>query len=100
MKTATVRKPQISQETLRDYLRIKGDLRVLKEDFEAIQNDIVAGLEAGEEVEAGAYEARLSSFEKRSVNWKQVVVNLKGAGYANNVLSHTKAKTYRKLVVS
>ncbi len=89
----------ISQFQLAHYATLANQIEALKAEQSTLQQQLIAALSNGTEVEAGARSASLKTCERRSVSWRSVVERLKGAGYASQVLSHTKPKTFLKLVV-
>ncbi len=89
----------ITQFSMARYASLSAQIEALKAEQSQLQQQLIAALQGGVKVEAGARSASLKACERRSVSWRSVVVRLKGAGYAQNVLSHTKPTTYIKLVV-
>jgi hypothetical protein len=89
----------ISQFQLARYATLANQLEALKAEQSALQQQLIAALSSGAQVEAGARSASLKACERRSVSWRSVVERLKGAGYASRILSCTKPTTYTKLVV-
>ncbi len=89
----------ISQFQLARYATLANQLEALKAEQVALQQQLIAALINGAEVEAGPRSASLKTCERRSVSWRSVVERLKGTGYAQNVLSHTKPTSYIKLIV-
>jgi len=89
----------ISQFQLARYATLANQLEALKAEQSTLQQQLIAALSNGAEVEAGARSASLKTCERRSVAWKDVVIRLRSAGYASRILSCTKPTTYTKLVV-
>ncbi len=89
----------ISQFQLARYATLANQLEALKAEQSALQQQLIAALGSGAQVETGARSASLKTCERRSVSWRSVVERLKGAGYASRILSCTKPTTYTKLVV-
>jgi len=89
----------ISQFQLGRYATLANQLEALKAEQSALQQQLIAALSSGAEVESGGRSASLKTCERRSVSWRSVVERLKGAGYASRILSCTKPTTYTKLVV-
>ncbi len=89
----------ISQFQLARYATLANQIEALKAEQSALQQQLIAALGSGAQVEAGARSASLKTCERRSVSWRSVVERLKGAGYASRILSCTKPTTYTKLVV-
>ncbi len=89
----------ISQFDLARYATLGNQLEALKAEQSALQEQLIAALGSGAQVEAGAHSASLKTCERRSVSWRSVVERLKGAGYASRILSCTKPTTFLKLVV-
>ena len=90
---------KISQFDLARYASLANQLEALKAEQSALQQQLIAALQSGVKVEAGARSASLKACERRSVSWRSVVERLKGAGYASRILSCTKPTTFLKLVV-
>ncbi len=89
----------ISQFQLGRYATLANQIEALKAEQAALQQQLIAALGSGAEVEAGARSASLKTCERRSVSWRSVVERLKGAGYVSNVLAHTKPSSYIKLII-
>ena len=89
----------ISQFDLARFASLANQLEALKAEHAQLQKQLIADLRSGATTEPGARTASLKTCERRSVSWRAVVERLKGAGYAQNVLSHTKPTTCTKLVV-
>ncbi len=89
----------ISQFQLARYSALSNQLESLKSEQAQLQQQLIAALSSGASVEDGARSASLKACERRSVAWKDVVIRLKGAGYAQNVLAHTKPTSYIKLII-
>ena len=90
---------KISQFLLAKFAALEDELEALKAEHSQLQEQLIASLSSGARVEPGAHTAQLLTWNRRSVAWKDVVIRLKGTGYAQNVLSHTKPTTCTKLVV-
>ncbi len=100
MATPILSQPQtITQFDLARYATLANQIEALKAEQSTLQQQLIAALSSGAEVEAGARSASLKTCERRSVSWRSVVERLKGTGYAQNVLSHTKPTSYTKLIV-
>ena len=89
----------ISQFDLARYATLANQIEALKAEQSQLQEQLIAALQSGAEVEAGARSASLKTCERRSVSWRSVVERLKGAGYVSNVLAHTKPSRYIKLII-
>ena len=97
MKAKT--KTEVSQFDLARFATLSAKIEILKAEYSDLQEYLIHQLSSGGKVEQGARTAFLKSHVRRSVAWKSVVVRLKGEGYANNVLSHTKPTVITKLIV-
>ena len=89
----------ISQFDLARLATLSATLENMRAEYSDLQEYLIHQLSSGGKVEQGARTAFLKSHVRRSVAWKSVVVRLKGEGYANNVLSHTKPTVITKLIV-
>ncbi len=89
----------VTQFQIGRYSALSNQLESLKAEQAALQAQLIAALQSGASVEAGARSASLKACERRSVSWRSVVERLKGTGYASRILSCTKPTTYTKLVV-
>ena len=89
----------ITQFQLARYATLSSQLEALKAEQAQLQQQLIAALSNGASVEAGARSASLKTCERRSVAWKDVVIRLKGAGYASRILSCTKPTGYTKLII-
>ena len=90
---------RISQFTLARFVKLSNQIANLKAEQSALEQQLTYALESGAEVESGNHAAKLRTTERRSVQWKAVVIRLKSEGYARRVLASTKPKTYVKLIV-
>ncbi len=100
MATPILSQPQtVSQFDLSRYVSIVNQIDALKAEQSALEQSLTSALGNGAVVEPGAHTAQLKTSERRNVSWKSVVERIKGSGYVSQVLSHTKPKTYTKLVV-
>ncbi len=100
MATPILSQPQtITQFDLARYVTMANQIDGLKAEQSALEHQLTASLDSGAVVEPGNHTAKLRTTERRNVSWKSVVERLKGAGYVRQVLSHTKPKTFTKLVV-
>ena len=89
----------VSQFTLARFVKVSNQLAALKAQHAVLEQQLTSDLADGCEVESGTHTASLKTIERTSVSWKSVVVRLKSEGYARQVLSSTKPKTYVKLIV-
>ena len=89
----------ITQFHLARYQSLSTQLEALKKERGELEQQLIAQLSSGVQVEPGARSASLKTYDRRTVSWRAVVIRLKGAGYAQNVLSHTKPTTITQLVV-
>ena len=91
---------QISQFQLARFAKIANQIDALKAEQLALEQSLTTALANGFKVESGTHTASLKTTERRNVSWRGVVERLKGSGYVRQVLSHTKPKTFTKLIVS
>lgn len=89
----------ISQGLLAGLMALRRQREALDAQIQAAEADIRASLEAGADVEPGTFRAFLKQTERRNVAWREVVERLKGAGYCENVLAHTKPSVSVRLIV-
>jgi len=89
----------ITQFDLVRYASLSAQIDSLKSEHAELERQLITAIGSGANVEKGTHTAQLKTSERRNVSWKSVVVRLKGSGYVSQVLSHTKPKTYTKLVV-
>jgi len=100
MATPILSQPQtITQFDLARYATLANQIDALKAEQSALEHQLIMAIGSGAEVEPGSHTAQLKTTQRRNVSWKNVVIRLKGSGYVNQVLSHTKPKTFLKLVV-
>ncbi len=100
MATPILSQPQtITQFDLARYASLTAQIDTLKAEQSALQQQLMTALGSGATTEPGARSASLKTCERRSVSWRSVVERLKGAGYAQNVLAHTKPSSYVKLII-
>ena len=100
MANPIISQPQtITQFDLARYVTMANQIDALKREQADLESQLITSLDSGCKVEPGSHTAKLRTTERRNVSWKSVVERLKGAGYVQQVLSHTKPKTFTKLVV-
>ncbi len=101
MATPILSQPQtvVTQFDLARYASLSAQIDSLKSEHAELERQLIASLSSDANVEKGTHTAQLKTSERRNVSWKSVVVRLKGSGYVRQVLSHTKPKTFLKLVV-
>ena len=92
-------KTTVTQFDLARLSTLAVTLENMRAEYSDLQEYLIHQLSSGGKVEQGPRTAFLKSHVRRSVAWKSVVVRLKGEGYANNVLSHTKPTVITKLIV-
>ena len=89
----------VTQFDLKRHVSLSNQIDVLRREHAELEQKLVTSLSNGAEVEPGSHTAQLKTNQRRNVSWKDVVIRLKGSGYASRILSCTKPKTYTKLVV-
>jgi len=89
----------ITQKELADYRRLENKIKDLGELFADTKADIITRLDKGAVVSKGERTASMIKVPRRSPNWKNVVIRLKGEGYAKRVLAAFKPTFYFKLTV-
>ncbi len=89
----------VTQFDLKRHVSLSNQIDALKQERVELEETLLTSLSGGAEVEPGSHTAQLKTTQRRNVSWKNVVIRLKGSGYVSQVLSHTKPKTFLKLVV-
>ncbi len=89
----------VTQFDLKRHVSLSNQIDALKREHAELEQTLTASLARGAEVEPGSHTAQLKTTQRRNVSWENVVIRLKGSGYVSQVLSHTKPKTFLKLVV-
>ena len=89
----------ITQFYLARYETLSAQLKALKEEHLELEQQLIAQLSSGIQVESGARSACLKSYDRRSVSWKAVVIRLRDEAYIKRVLAATKPTRVIKLVV-
>ena len=89
----------VTQFDLKRHVSLSNQIDALKRELSELEQTLLTSLSGGAEVEPGSHTAQLKTTQRRNVSWKNVVIRLKGSGYVSQVLSHTKPKTFLKLVV-
>ena len=89
----------VTQFDLKRHVSLSNQIDALRRELSELEQTLTASLSKGAEVEPGRHTAQLKTTQRRNVSWKNVVIRLKGSGYVSQVLSHTKPKTFLKLVV-
>ena len=89
----------ITQFDLARYVSLGNQLEALQRELEQFSARLTGLLAGGAQIEQGTHTARLETYQRRTVAWKDVVVSLKGEAYADAVLAVAEPKTYTKLIV-
>ncbi len=89
----------VTQFDLKRHVSLSNQIDVLRREHAELEQKLITSLSNGVEAEPGAHTAQLKTNQRRNVSWKDVVIRLKGSGYASRILSCTKPTTYTKLVV-
>ncbi len=89
----------VTQFDLKRHVSLNNQIDALKQELSELEQTLLTSLSGGAEVEPGSHTAHLKTTQRRNASWKNVVIRLKGSGYVSQVLSHTKPKTFLKLVV-
>ncbi len=79
---------------------LKRQQKALQEDLDRWEEDFLTRLGAGAEVEHGKLLVAVDRHERRNVGWKQVVIDLRGEQYAEEVLGKTAPSVSYSVVVS
>jgi hypothetical protein len=88
MKT-TKTQTEITQDMLVDIKTLRNAKRDLEAELKEKSRVIIEALQEGISVEDGLLRASLTEGSRRP-KWKSIVERIKGKGYVNNVISHTK----------
>ena len=89
----------ITQDALRFVAEKKAVIARLEEELKAAEATVLEALKAGAAVAAGLLTARLKTWERRNVAWKDIVIREQGKDYADRVLNATRPDKYESLVV-
>ncbi len=84
----------ISQAELKEFYRLQRAATDAMARYHAIAFKMSRRLTGGAQQEPGTYHLEKKQWRRRYVAWKQVVIELKGEKYANEVLDKQKPKTY------
>jgi hypothetical protein len=90
---------RITQETLRMIAKRRAQIEELQFQVKASEQLVLERLKIGAMVAPGLLTARVKTFERRNVAWKEVVVREQGQDYADRVLAATKPDKYESLIV-
>jgi hypothetical protein len=99
VKQTAVQQENISQFELAAICTLRDRAQQIQQQIEEAEASIRARLEAGTEVERGAFHAYLKTVERRSVSWKGVVERELGEDYAVRVLAATRPDKFSTLVI-
>lgn len=80
----------VTQAELNQVVALRHLIGVTRDELAAKESELIALLQGGASIEAGYRTASVEIGERRSVAWREIVERLKGVGYAENVLKHTK----------
>ena len=89
----------ISQFQLARYVALQNQIEALKEEQKELADELMGSLSHGARIEPGTHAAKLKTYERRSVSWKDIVIRFKGHEFAEAVLATTEPTTYTKLIV-
>jgi hypothetical protein len=89
----------ITQSKLSKLFRHQSKIEELKQAAEILEKEILESLKAGAAVQKGLLTARVKTWQRRSVAWKEVVVREKGQEFADRVFNATRPTDYEDLVV-
>lgn len=90
---------RITQETLRKIAKRRAQIEELQFQVKASEQLVLERLKVGVKVAPGLLTARVKTWDRRNVAWKEVVVREQGQDYADRVLAATKPDKYESLVV-
>ncbi len=90
----------ISQSQLRAFYQLEKEYMDAKAKYQAMMARLILLMNAGNRQEAGKYHVEKKTRYIRRISYKEVVIELKGEKYVENLLKHTKAKSYSKLEFS
>jgi hypothetical protein len=90
---------RITQETLRVIASKRSQIELLQLQIKASELLVLERLKDGVKIAPGLLTARVKTFERRNVAWKEVVVREQGQDYGDRVLNATKPDKYESLVV-
>ncbi len=97
---------KITQSQLSEFVETRNVLARLQERVNEMEENLLARLEAGAEVQPGVHVAELKEGSRRNVAWKEVAMRLAeklrydSAAYCSNVLAHTKPSRTVSVVVN
>lgn len=91
--------PTISQKSLAAILKQRKKIADAEKVLKELEEKLVTSLKAGSTVSSGVLTARLKTYERRNVAWKQVLIREKGEEFVDRVFSATRPDTYESLVV-
>jgi hypothetical protein len=95
----TVAKRKISQNLLAQIAKKKSLIEQLQEQVKAAEATVLEQLKAGAPVASGLLTARIKTWQRRNVAWKQVLVREKGEDFVDRVFNGTRPDDYESLVV-
>jgi hypothetical protein len=90
---------RITQATLSAISNKRAQIDELQFQVKAAEALVLARLKDGAKVASGLLTARVKTWDRRNVAWKEVVVREQGQEYADRVLNATKPTTFESLVV-
>lgn len=91
---------EIQQAELVRILELRRKANTIEDELEELESGAINLLNAGASVEPGTLSAEVKVTERRNVQWKTIVERELGAGYASNVLLHTKPSLSEHLIIS
>lgn len=82
------------------YKEKKEKMLLISSKLEDLEDNLISRLEAGEEVEVGKRYPSIHESERRTVQWKSIVKQLKGQAFITQKLQEAVAAVTKKLVVT
>jgi hypothetical protein len=89
----------ITQENLQAVAEKRALIARLEAELKAVEATVLESLKAGASIAPGLLTARVKTYERRNVAWKEIVIREKGEDYADRVLNATRPDKYESLVV-
>jgi len=90
---------RISQALLRSVVKQRAKIESLKAALQTSEQQLLADLKDGATVQSGALTARVKTWERRNVAWREKLVEATSQEHADRILAATRATEYEALVV-
>ncbi len=91
---------KITQQELKDFYYMEQKFMDARNAWLAMQAKLILRMNSGATQEAGKFHIEKKVTHRRSISYKEIVVELRGQKFVDNLLAKTKPTTYTRLEFS